>query len=129
MRQTVTTGKRYLKNDLWRDDSGEIPGTPADWNPPMTEAEMHEAALSDPDGQPSTPAQLARMRRVSRAKFIRHKLGLSDEQFAARFRIPLALLRDWERHRSEPDEAALAYLQVIERETAAVERALQPEVA
>ena len=73
---------------------------------------------------PLTAAQLGRLRRVVRAKFIRQKMGLSQEQFAERFRIPIGTLRDWEQHRAEPDQAARAYLLVIERETAAVERAL-----
>ena len=126
MSKTSTTGKRYLRNDVWHDDSGQIPGSPADWDPPMTDAERHEAALSDPDCPPLTEEQLSGFRRVSRAKFIRRKLGLSQEEFSKRFRIPLATLRDWEHHRSEPDEAARAYLQVIEREHEAVERALVP---
>lgn len=126
MSKTVTVGKRYLKNDLWHDDRGELPGNPSDWDPPMSEEEVHEAALSDPDGQPLTAEQLSRMRRISRAKFIRRKLGLSQEEFAQRFRIPLGTLRDWEQHRSEPDQAAQAYLLVIERNPTAVQQALEP---
>lgn len=95
----------------------------------MTEAEAHAAALSDPDAQPSTPEQIARMQRVSPAKRIRLKLGLKQEDFAKRFRIPLGTLRDWEQHRAEPDQAARAYLQVIEREPEAVGRALDPVAA
>jgi putative transcriptional regulator len=125
MSKIATVGKRRLVGDVWHDDRGEIPSSPAAWDPPMTDEEIREAALSDPDGQPSTPEQLARMRRISKAKFIRRKLGLSQEEFSRRFHIPLETLRDWEHHRSEPDEAALAYLQVIERETAAVDRALE----
>ena len=129
MSKLNTSGNRVLKGDIWHDDNGPLPDSPAEWDPPMTDDEINEAARSDPDNPPLTADQLARMRRISPAKFIRRKLGLSDEQFAKRFRIPLALLRDWERHRAEPDEAALAYLQVIDRETAAVERALEPEAA
>ena len=90
----------------------------------MTDEEAHEAALSDPDCQPSTPEQLARMKRVAPAKRIRHALGLSQEAFAERFRIPLGTLRDWEQHRREPDQAAQAYLKVIEHSPKVVEAAL-----
>jgi putative transcriptional regulator len=86
--------------------------------------EVLAAALADPDAQPLTDKQLAGLRRVSAAKRIRRKLGLSQEQFAQRFQIPLGTLRDWEQHRREPDQAARAYLIVIEREHAAVDRAL-----
>lgn len=90
----------------------------------MTDAEITQAALSDPDNKPLIQEQLARMRRVSQAKFIRLRLGLGQEDFARRFRIPVGTLRDWEQHRAEPDQAAKAYLMVIEREPEAVERAL-----
>jgi putative transcriptional regulator len=127
MSKIATAGRRTLKGDAWYDDNGEIPGTPAEWAPPMTEAERQVAALSDPDCQPTPAGRPAR--RIARAKFIRHKLGMSREQFAERFRIPLATLTDWEHYRSEPDAPTLAYLQVIERETEAVKRALAREVA
>jgi putative transcriptional regulator len=129
MSKTITSGRRFLKGDVWHDDTGPIAGFPDQWEPPMTDAEITEAALSDPDNQPLAPGRVARMRRVARAKFIRQKLGLSQEEFARRFRIPLGTLRDWEQHRCEPDQAALAYLQVIERLPDAVQQALQPEAA
>ncbi len=60
----------------------------------MTEEEIYAAALSDPDAQPLTEADLARMKRVSRAKTIRRVLQLTQEEFAARYHIPLGTLRD-----------------------------------
>ena len=91
----------------------------------MTDEEIEAAARSDPDAaQPSTPAQLKRARRVSPAKHLRWKLGLSQAEFAKRFRIPLGTLRDWEQRRSEPDQAARAYLKVIAVDAGFVERAL-----
>jgi putative transcriptional regulator len=82
----------------------------------MTAAEKHAAALSDPDNRPLTPADMKRMKRTPRAKIIRRALGLSHEDFAARYHIPLGTLRDWEQGRAEPDQAARAYLTVIARE-------------
>jgi putative transcriptional regulator len=90
----------------------------------MTEGEVLAAAKRDPDAQPSTPEQLKRMRRVSPARHLRWKLGLSQAEFARRFRIPLGTLRDWEQHRTEPDQAAQAYLKVIAADAGFVERAL-----
>ena len=92
----------------------------------MTEAERHAAALSDPDAQPITPDNVGRMKRTPQVKVIRRALGLSQEEFAARFHIPLGRLRDWEQRRKEPDAAARAYLTVIARNPQAVSDALQP---
>jgi len=82
------------------------------------------AALSDPDAQPRSLAQLARMKHTPRAKLIRRALGLTQEEFADRFRIPIGTLRDWEQGASEPDQAARAYLTVIARNPEAVIKAL-----
>ena len=90
----------------------------------MTEAEVLAAALSDPDAQPLTPEDFQRMQRTPRAKIIRRALGLTQEEFAARFRIPLGTLRDWEQGAAEPDSCAKTYLTVIARNPKAVEEAL-----
>jgi putative transcriptional regulator len=90
----------------------------------MTDEEVMAAALSDPDAQPLTADDLKRMKRVARAKIVRQALGLTQEEFAARFRIPLGTLRDWEQGVAEPDAAAKAYLQVIARNPKAVIDAL-----
>jgi putative transcriptional regulator len=55
---------------------------------------------------------------------MRQKLGLTQEEFAIRYGLTLARVRDWEQNRSSPDGAVRAYLKVIEREPKAVERAL-----
>ncbi|MDF5718998.1 MAG: helix-turn-helix domain-containing protein [Rhizonema sp. PD37] len=91
----------------------------------MTEEEIYAAALSDPDAQPLTEADLARMKRVSRVKIIRRALHLTQEEFAARYHIPLGTLRDWEQGRSEPDQTAKAYLKVIAANPEAIYQALQ----
>ena len=100
--------------------------TAQDWSrfDAMTEDERHAAAISDQDAQPLTPEDFRRMRRTPRVKIIRRALGLSQEEFAARFHIPLGTLRDWEQGRKEPDAAARAFLVVIAREPETVTRAL-----
>lgn len=60
----------------------------------MTEAQRHQAALNDPDAQPLTSENFKRMKRTSQAKIIRRALGLSQEDFAARYHIPLGTLRE-----------------------------------
>ena len=91
----------------------------------MTDAEVHAAALKDPDVQPLTEATLARMRPVPRTKTMRRALGLTQEAFAARYHIPLGTLRDWEQGRAKPDQTARAYLTVIARDPDSVSRALE----
>jgi putative transcriptional regulator len=93
---------------------------------PMTDTEVLAAAMSDPDAKPLTPDDFKRMKRVPRAKIIRRALGLTQEEFAARFRIPLGTLRDWEQGAAEPDTCARAYLTVIARNPKAVAEALTP---
>lgn len=91
----------------------------------MTEEEIHAAATSDPDARPMTEAELRNARRVPRVKTIRRALQLTQEEFAARYHIPLGTLRDWEQGRSEPDQTAKAYLKVIAANPEAIYQALQ----
>ena len=58
-------------------------------------------------------------------KKIRTKLNLSQAEFSARFGIPQGTLRDWEQHRRKPEGPARVLLTVIDREPAAVSRALE----
>ncbi len=90
----------------------------------MTDAEVHAAALADPDAQPLPEGALARTRRVPRARTLRRALGLTQEEFAARYQIPLGTLRDWEQGRAEPDQPARAYLKAIAGNPEAVQQAL-----
>ena len=87
---------------------------------------FHAAALADPDARPLSPERLTRMKRTPQARVIRRALGLSQEDFSARFRIPLGTLRDWEQARKDPDAAARACLVVIARNPKAVIEASQP---
>jgi putative transcriptional regulator len=93
--------------------------------PPMTEAEVHAAAIADPDAQPMGSERRARARRVARVKTLRRVLGLTREEFAERYHIPLHTVCDWEEARAEPDEMARAYLHVIASNPEGVWRALQ----
>jgi putative transcriptional regulator len=95
----------------------------------LTDAEVHAAAMADPDAQPLTDAAMASSRRVPRTRTLRRALGLTQEEFAARYQIPLGMLRDWEQGRAEPDQPARAYLKAIAGEPAAVERALHAGAA
>ncbi len=79
----------------------------------MTDAEIEANALSDPDNPPVDAARLHRMALGREVRLIREKAGLSQPAFAARYRIGLARLRDYEQARSEPDFPMMAYLRLI----------------
>lgn len=55
---------------------------------------------------------------------IRRRIGMTQEQFAARFGFPVATLRHWERGNRKPRGPALVLLNVIARNPKAVLRAL-----
>jgi putative transcriptional regulator len=94
----------------------------------MSDEERHQAALSDPDCPPLTEEQLARARRIPAAKILRLRLGLTQEEFAAKFHLPLGTIRDWEQGVHRPDKAAEVLLKVIAKDPEAVVRALETEV-
>jgi putative transcriptional regulator len=91
----------------------------------MTEAEIVAAAEADPDARPMTREERRTAKRVPRTKTLRRALSLTQEEFAARYHIPLGTLRDWEQGRCEPDQPARAYLTVIAQDPDGVWRALE----
>jgi putative transcriptional regulator len=95
----------------------------------VTDQEVVAAALEDPDAQPLTPERLARMRRVSRVKVLRQRLGMTQVEFAEAFHLPITTLRDWEQHRSTPDAPARALLLAIERDPEVMRRLLTEKAA
>jgi putative transcriptional regulator len=68
------------------------------------------------------------MKRTPQVKLIRRALGLTQEEFAGRFHIPLGTLRDWEQRAAVPDQSTRAYLTVIARDPEAVCKALSSVV-
>ena len=93
--------------------------TPEDWRrfEELTDEEIAAAVASDPDAAPiQTPEQLSRFRRVSLAKHVRQKMGMSREMFAENYGIPLDTLNAWERHEAKPTPVEEVYLKLIGRE-------------
>jgi putative transcriptional regulator len=87
-------------------------------------------AVADPDAKPLTRSNIGRMRRTPQVRVIRRALGLTQEEFAARYHIPLGTLRDWEQGRGVPDQPARAYLKLIAHDPEHVRKALnESEVA
>ena len=83
--------------------------------PKHSDEAIEAAALSDPDNKPRTPERERKLRRIPQVKVMRRASGLTQEEFAAHFHIPLGTLRDWVQGKSEPDTCARAYLKVIAR--------------
>ena len=101
-------GKVYREFPDGREELMEFPPSRA-----MTKDEIAAAALRDPDNPPKSSLPPGRYRRLPRSWGIRRRLGLTQEQFAEKFQIPVGTVRDWEQGRVEPDQAAKAYLKVI----------------
>lgn len=79
----------------------------------VSDAKAEALALADPDNPPLTEQQLSRMSLAREVRLVREKTGLSQPQFAARFHIGLARLRDFEQARSEPDFIVRVFLRMI----------------
>lgn len=90
----------------------------------------------------ATEEQIARWKREDRiednafgpARFVvpstdvrplRVRLKLSQEAFAATYRLPLRTVQEWEQHRREPSEPARVLLYAIARDPKGVARALR----
>ncbi len=79
--------------------------------------------LAPHDNLPLTHANLARLKPLPKARALRIRLRLTQEEFAARYHIPLGTLRDWEQRRAVPDKTAQACLRVIAAEPEMAARA------
>ena len=85
-----------------------------------------EAGRQPGDADPrllARPVRNARELAVD-VRAVRNRLGLSQQQFAAGFGVSVGTVRNWEQGRRQPEGAARVLLRVIEREPAAVKRAL-----
>lgn len=111
--------------------------TEMDWTrfDALSDEEAYQNALDDPDNPPLTPERLAKMRRVPNPRQLRLSLGLTQEEFARQFDIPLGTWQAWEQAARHLDRTAKTYLRVIEKDPDAVRRALgtdalqRPELA
>ena len=79
-------------------------------------------AVADADNPPLSEQQLRRMALAREVRLVREKTGLSQPQFAARFHIGLARLRDFEQARSEPDFVVRVFLRMIQEDPGKAER-------
>ncbi len=91
----------------------------------LDDAEALAAAKIDPENPPLSKKRMSAMTRTPQVKVLRRALGLTQQEFAARYQIPLGTLRDWEQGRAIPDLPTRAYLKVIARDPKAVAKALE----
>ena len=88
-----------------------------------------QADPDDPEDFDFSVAGLERGLMGRRIRKIRHKLGLSQEAFAATYGIPLANIRQYEIGRHMPPPAVRAYLRVIDAEPERAARAIASQAA
>jgi putative transcriptional regulator len=69
----------------------------------------------DPEDFDVTGEAMDRAQRARLVRTARTRLGLSQAEFARRFRVPIGTLRDWEQARSTAPDFAVAYVRVIMR--------------
>ena len=69
--------------------------------------------LSDTEDFDVTEKAMDRGQRARLIRKTRTNLGLTQTEFAKRFRVPVGTLRDWEQARATAPEFAVAYVQVI----------------
>ena len=79
----------------------------------------------DPEDRAVSDADLKRALMGRRIRQLRQKLGLSQADFATRFGIPLANIRQYEIGRTMPPPAVQSYLRVIEARPDEVARVLR----
>jgi putative transcriptional regulator len=71
-------------------------------------ADPNDAEDFDVTAEALECGQRARLIRMTRTR-----LGLSQSEFAKRFRVPVGTLRDWEQARVTAPDFAVAYVRVI----------------
>ena len=72
------------------------------------------ADQDDPEDRAVIDADLKRALMGRRIRQLRQRLGLSQSEFATRFGIPLANIKQYEIGRTMPPPAVQSYLRVIE---------------
>ncbi len=79
---------------------------------------------NDPEDRDVSVAGVERGQMGRRIRMLRHRLGLTQEAFAATYGIPVANIRQYEIGRAMPPPAVRAYLKVITEEPEVAAQAL-----
>jgi putative transcriptional regulator len=87
----------------------------------------HITLPADPDDAEDFGIGAEALERGLRSRLIRETragLGLSQGEFASRFRVPVGTLRDWEQARVTAPDFAIAYVKVIAQHPEMVAKAV-----
>ena len=84
-----------------------------------------EQALSFANGEAAVNHYQVHLPQSVNVREIRNRLGMTQQEFSGRFGFSVNTLRHWEQGKRVPEGPARAYLIVIARDPAAVQRALQ----
>ncbi len=87
----------------------------------------HIVLPADPSDPEDFDVTREAMERGQRARLIRQTrtgLGLSQQEFASRFHVPVGTLRDWEQARARAPDFAIAYIRVIGKHSEVVSQAV-----
>ena len=126
MNRTIAFARINHDGTLLRVESdGSEKAPPAEPIAPLMPEQVKEAEPQGPDAQLLSTQDAQLHLTPPRVASLRRALFLTQKEFAARYHIPLATLRDWEREHSQPDQPMCAYLAVITRHPEIVRRALQ----
>ena len=74
-----------------------------------------EEALTHVDGKPGGRAYKVRLRSASEIQALRHRLGMTQTDFAEQFGISFQTVQKWEQGKRKPEGAANSFLTVLER--------------
>lgn len=88
-----------------------------------------EADPADLEDRPVSAEGLEKALQGRRVRRLRYRLNLSQAEFAERYGIPLANIRQYEIGRTMPPPAVRAYLSVIEQEPEATAKAYRKSQA
>jgi putative transcriptional regulator len=88
----------------------------------LSDAEIEAGAHADEANPPVSTDRLRKMAIAREVRLIREHSGLSQADFAARFRISLGRLRDYEQARTQPDVPVLAFLRLLKEDSKTAER-------
>jgi putative transcriptional regulator len=91
MSKTDTIVRMHRDGTLYRvrPDGTDVPMPDPGPLAQMTEEEISEGARRDPDVRPITDEEFRRARKVPHIRMLRRALALTQEEFAARYHIPL----------------------------------------
>lgn len=88
----------------------------------LSSADIEAGARADEANPPIPTDRLQKMAIAREVRLVRESLGLSQADFAARFRISLGRLRDYEQARTQPDLPILAFLRLLKEDRGTAER-------